>query len=125
MDTFKDRLSQVIKTSHLSKAEISRRCRVSRATVTNWESGLTKDLKTANLDILCSVLGCDRDWLLYGKQKSEQTKPPEQPEKIDESSFDKFGLLLPEQRDEVLRIIEDMVSDNRRKLEELRKLLDQ
>ena len=47
----------------LSKAELSRRCKVSKPTVGAWLDGSTLDINGKNLVTLASVLGVSEAWL--------------------------------------------------------------
>jgi phage repressor protein C with HTH and peptisase S24 domain len=68
------RLAQSRAEKNLTKSELARAVGVSPATVTQWESGLTKELKGENLTTVCSVLNVSAEWLLHGK--GERTIDP-------------------------------------------------
>ncbi|HGJ5862607.1 MAG TPA: helix-turn-helix domain-containing protein [Arsenophonus nasoniae] len=50
----------------LTQNQIAKALEVSRVSVTKWENGETKP-DGENLYLLTKVLGCDIEWLLYGK----------------------------------------------------------
>jgi phage repressor protein C with HTH and peptisase S24 domain len=61
------RLTQARVEKNLSKSELARAINVSPATITQWESGTTKELKGENLTLVCAVLDVTAEWLLHGK----------------------------------------------------------
>lgn len=71
MDNFGKRLSEIRKEKKMSQAELAKRLKVSRPTITQWESGV-KVPTSANLDLLIRVLDVSIDWLT-GKSEIRYT----------------------------------------------------
>ncbi|SDH41504.1 MULTISPECIES: XRE family transcriptional regulator [unclassified Duganella] len=61
-----ERITQARTAKSIKKVDLARQLGVSPATITQWESGITKEIKGANLTNLCAALGVDPSWLLNG-----------------------------------------------------------
>lgn len=73
MSPIEKRISDIVKNSDLSHSEIARRTGISRSAVGRWE----KDGKISvdNLPKLCSVLGVDIQYVIFGGSLSEEILP--------------------------------------------------
>lgn len=73
MSPIEKRISDIVKNSDLSHSEIARRTGTSRSAVGRWE----KDGKISveNLPKICSVLGIDTQYVLFGCSSSEGLLP--------------------------------------------------
>lgn len=64
---FGDRIRSERTRLGLSQAELARRIRVTRASVSVWEHGDVKALKHDNIKALTKLFGVSDDWLMHGK----------------------------------------------------------
>ena len=69
MKTLAERLKSALVDAGISQAELSRRVGVSRATVSLWFSGTTKDFSGENLIKTARALGVSVSWLSTGRGK--------------------------------------------------------
>jgi transcriptional regulator with XRE-family HTH domain len=65
--SFSDRLYQQIKLRGVKPVAITRATGISRSSVSQWMSGISKP-SGANLTKLCNFLQCDAEWIMYGRQ---------------------------------------------------------
>jgi transcriptional regulator with XRE-family HTH domain len=61
-----ERITQSRTAKSLKKIDLAKLLGVSPATITQWESGATKEIKGENLTNLCRELGVSPEWILYG-----------------------------------------------------------
>lgn len=66
METIGDRIRKARKDKGLTQKQLADQVGVSRAAVTQWESGETKGLKPENLFAVANVLGVSAEWLGIG-----------------------------------------------------------
>lgn len=95
MKTFTARLLNAFEKAGIHKAEIARRCGVSRASVTDWLNGNTKEVRGPNLVTLAAALKVRPDWLATGKG-------PREPGPDQEAGREIVGELSPEEETLVL-----------------------
>ena len=62
-----DRLSAAMKYAGIDQATIVKTLKVSRAAVSQWVNGPTKEIKSKHAMQLAFMLGVNPDWLAYGK----------------------------------------------------------
>jgi len=72
-DKFKDRLSEAMGKT-VTPAALARACKTSRAAVSKWMSGDTKDVKMAHLFLIADTCRVDARWLATGE--GEPHPPP-------------------------------------------------
>ena len=75
MRTWNERLKFAREARGLSAAAFAREVKVSKPTVSDWESGEIKELKGKNLDKACSVLKIRQEWLLHNKGEMDRPRP--------------------------------------------------
>lgn len=66
--TFGERVKGARENLKISQGELGRRLGVSRAAVSQWEDGTTKEVKGKHLDGLVRVLKRPKEYLLHGKE---------------------------------------------------------
>lgn len=66
-----ERITQARTAKGIKKVDLAKELGVSPATITQWESGVTKEIKGANLTNLCRALGVEPEWLLNGDKDGE------------------------------------------------------
>lgn len=66
-----ERITQARTAKSIKKVDLAKRLGVSPATITQWESGITKEIKGPNLTNLCRELGVEPEWLLNGLRSEE------------------------------------------------------
>lgn len=66
-----ERITQARTAKSIKKVDLAKQLGVSPATITQWESGVTKEIKGANLTNLCAALGVEPGWLLNGDGNGE------------------------------------------------------
>lgn len=79
MATFQTRLAEAFRRSSLKKADIARACGISRASVSDWFTGATKEVTGPNLVALAGALNVNPRWLATGKgpmEVGEHSNPP-------------------------------------------------
>lgn len=67
------RLTQARTAKNIKKIHFARMVGVSPATITQWETGVTKEIKGENLTRVCRILGISPGWLLH---KEGEVEPP-------------------------------------------------
>lgn len=105
-----------------SKAAFSRLVGVSGATVTDWESGVIKNLAGENLIKVASVLKVSPEWLLSGKGSAAQ--PIQATDVVAEYGahsdlLSAWALLTQDERDTFLTQIRERSAHNQAVIEQL------
>lgn len=72
-----ERIRQLREANGWSQGFLARKIGVSRPTVTQWESGDTKNIKHKNLLALCKALDISLETLLTGKSQSQVAEEPQ------------------------------------------------
>lgn len=67
MKNWNERLTFARKTAGLKQIELARAVGVSSASVSDWESGVVKNLEAPNLLKICEALNISPTWLQFGK----------------------------------------------------------
>lgn len=67
MDTIGDRIKKQRKSLDLTQEELGTKIGVTKSSVSQWESGMTKSLTGKNLTGLAEALGVTEKWLVTGK----------------------------------------------------------
>lgn len=73
MNTWNQRLQAALNHAGMKPAELARAVNASTASVSDWTTGITKNLKASNAEKVCRVLKIRIEWLLYGKGPMEST----------------------------------------------------
>ena len=122
MTTLATRLRDSMLNSGLSPAELSRRAKVSRATVSQWLSGQIKAMNQQSAQRVAEVLGVDPFWLNGLKPNTyiercgtDATKH----DKLDDQLSNVVSKLLEEQKQEVIDFANQIVEKNRKTMTEL------
>lgn len=67
----------------LRAADLARVCKVSTASVADWQSGKTKSMKSEAARLAAAYFGCDQNWLSHGigdpQWRDTPVAPPKQP----------------------------------------------
>ena len=71
----------------LTQSNLSSAIGVTKASVSQWEKGITRNLKAAHLIRLCDVLDVDPKWILYG-EKNDTPSPKSNNGDLTERDFD-------------------------------------
>lgn len=72
----KDRVREAMESKEFGPAEFARACNVSKATVTFWLSGATKELKGPSAAKIEAATGYLSQWLINGKLPKQAAKGP-------------------------------------------------
>lgn len=119
MPTFKQRLAKSMFRAGFSQSRLAKAIGVSRGAVNHWTQG--KYISPANAKAVADALGVDVDWLING---GENGKTPLENREIVAISIaqsinpvgidicQKIERLLPEQRDEITRLVDDYTEKN-------------
>jgi transcriptional regulator with XRE-family HTH domain len=62
-----ERIKYLRQKHQMSQADLAKRIGTSQAVIWRWESGIGKYISDKNLDRLCSIFECSREYLLIGK----------------------------------------------------------
>lgn len=112
MKSWNDRLKHALQLADMKPAELARRCHVSTATVSDWRSGETKQLKAENADKICKVLNLSQSWLLHGKGEmtiNQDTAVKQVSESTAEYNLSpRLKAILPELDQEGLNKLDDL-----------------
>lgn len=101
--TIGERIKELRGNLGMSQTELAAACKVSRAAVTQWESGQTKGLRPENLITAADKLQTTPRWLVTGKHK-----PSDLWKDLDQAALDvgaRYARLRPKQRDLLIGVL--------------------
>lgn len=116
-----ERLLLAMRQKGFSKADLSRKAFVSRATVTEWCNGGIQTLSHANLDRVAKALEVDPRWLAYGETVTmpKSAQSVDATTEIEKKLVQAFSLLLDSQKESVVNHVLALAEQNRMMLAEL------
>ena len=118
METFAERLQQALDKAGFTPAELARRAFISRASISLYLSGDTKQPTHAVLVRIAKALSVDPDWLV-GNKKVQIRHEIHLPDKTEINRL--FDMLLEDQQAHIVSEMSELVQMNRQQLEELQK----
>jgi transcriptional regulator with XRE-family HTH domain len=120
MTNTSERLVERLKETGMQQSDLVRAAKVSRAAVSGWISGETKEIKPRHLFHVARALGVDPEWLSTGN--GEKFQSITNSEKINKSyvAREKAGnYLINEEKRELIAMIESMPESKIRALLEI------
>lgn len=75
MQTMGDRIRQLREARGLTQRQVGDYCKVTDASVSQWERGATANIKLATFLLLCEVLNTDAQYLIFGADRKPGPSP--------------------------------------------------
>lgn len=76
METIGDRIRHLRRAKGYSQQQLADLLGLTKGAVSQWELGLTKNLKNAPLMDLCKIFGVSAEYLVNGAARAPRGKPP-------------------------------------------------
>jgi transcriptional regulator with XRE-family HTH domain len=120
MGTMSERIAAKRRDLGISQTELAKRVGCSRQTVNMWERGHVHDLSGPHLRALAEIFKVEPAWIVSGGRSRGATGAMDEAIS-DPELYRRIHLLTPEERDEVLALLDKLDRKQRELYEELKR----